>query len=179
MQIESYDPVAKTLHWLIAALLAAQYMIAYFMPHIGRNTPNEGLVNLHLSFGALILLLVIVRLAWRLTHTVPPPAGNAGPWHRVLATITHWLLYLALIAMPLMGWANANFRGFTVSLFNVVPLPALAEKGNAVGRAMGDIHTYVGWYFLVVIGLHVAAAAYHRLVLRDRVLGRMLPARSA
>src|SRR5262249_19748877 len=153
MQTQSYDRVAKALHWLIAALLGVQYVIAWFMPHIGRNTPNEGLVNLHLSFGALILVLVIVRLAWRLTHTVPPPAAGSAAWHRVLASVTHGLLYLGLIAMPLMGWANANFRSFTVSLFNLVPLPAIVEKGNAVGRSMGEIHAYVGWYFLVVIGL--------------------------
>src|SRR5579885_3062786 len=171
----AYDPVAKILHWLIAGLLVWQYAIAWYMPHIGRNTPNEGLVNQHLSVGALILLLVLARLVWRLTHPAPPP-GEASLWQRRAASGVHWLLYLFLIGNPLMGWANASFRGFQVSLFNVVPLPALVEKGNAFGRAMGDIHVQVGWYALILIGLHVLAALYHD-VRRDDVMGRMLPAR--
>jgi cytochrome b561 len=175
MQSTTYDPVAKILHWLIAALLVWQYVIAWQMPHIGRNTPNEGLVNQHLSVGALTLLVVVVRLAWRATHPVPPPA-EATLWQRRAAAVVHWLLYAFLILNPLMGWANASYRGFQVSLFDLVPLPALVEKGNALGRAMGDIHAQLGWYALILIGLHILAALYH-FARRDGVLERMLPTR--
>ncbi|HEX9465217.1 MAG TPA: cytochrome b/b6 domain-containing protein [Alphaproteobacteria bacterium] len=64
-----------------------------------------------------------------------------------------------------------------MSLFNLVPLPALVQKGSPLGRELGNIHSLVGWYFLILIGLHIAAALYHRFVLRDDVLARMLPAR--
>ncbi|HEX9465216.1 MAG TPA: cytochrome b/b6 domain-containing protein [Alphaproteobacteria bacterium] len=111
-EFDSYDRVAKGLHWLIAALLAVQYVIAYFMPHIGRNTPNEGLVNLHLSFGGLILVLVILRLAWRLTHPVPPPGGTAARWLQIATRTGHGLLYAVLLIMPLMG---GRTRGFAAS----------------------------------------------------------------
>ncbi len=169
-----YGAVAKVLHWLIAALLAAQYMIAWFMPHIGRNTPNTGLVNLHLSFGALIFLVVIARWVWRLTHPVPQ-MPELTLWQRRLSWATHLSIYAVLLILPLMGWANASFRGYDVSLFGLIPLPALVAKGSPLGRELGDVHTVVAWYFLAVIGLHVVAAIYHRFVLRDAVMARMLP----
>lgn len=173
---EAYGGVAKALHWLIAALLCVQYAIAYFMPHIGRNTPNTGLVNLHLSFGALIFLIVVARWIWRLTHPVPL-MRELAPWQRRLSWLTHLSIYAVLLIMPLMGWANAGFRGYDVSLFNVVPLPALVAKGSALGRELGDVHVFVAWYFLAVIGLHIVAALYHRFVRRDAVMARMLPLR--
>ena len=59
-----YTSTAKFLHWLIVVLLAAQYIVAWTMPHIGRNTPVTTLISLHFSFGIIILAVAIVRLVW-------------------------------------------------------------------------------------------------------------------
>jgi cytochrome b561 len=73
----------------------------------------------------------------------------------------------------LLGWANASSRGWTVSLFGVIPLPALAATGSTLGHAMGDVHQVVAWALLGLVGLHIAAAVFHHFVLRDGVLRRM------
>jgi cytochrome b561 len=70
---KSYSATAKSLHWLIVVLLAAQFTVAWLMPHIGRNTPVTTLINLHFSFGVIILVIAIIRLAWRATHAEPAP----------------------------------------------------------------------------------------------------------
>ena len=67
-----YGIVAKILHWLIFLLLAVQYAIGSIMPHIGRKTLNEGWVSWHFSVGAAILFFIVIRLAWRVFHPVPP-----------------------------------------------------------------------------------------------------------
>jgi cytochrome b561 len=175
-QPQGYDLVAKLLHWLIAGLLVVQYAIGWVMPEIHRNTPAEGLISLHLSFGALIVLLVLVRLGWRLTHAAPPPVGGMPRWQALAAQAVHALLYVLLVVLPVLGWMNASYRGYAVSLFDVVPLPALVAKGSPVGRPLGDVHILLSYAMLGVIGLHVLAALYHRFVLRDEVLQRMLPA---
>src|ERR1039458_7891213 len=69
----SYTGTAKALHWLIVALLIVQFVLAWTMPDIKRDTKPDTLINLHLSFGALILLAAIIRLAWRASHAEPPP----------------------------------------------------------------------------------------------------------
>jgi cytochrome b561 len=171
-----YGTVAKSLHWLVLALLIAQFAIAWTMPHIGRGTQPEGLIDLHLSFGALILLVVVIRLGWRLAHPVPLP-DDVPPWQRRAAQAIHGLLYAILIALPMMGWANANARGWDVGVFGTVPLPRIIATGSKPGMALGDIHSTVAIALLVVIGLHVLAALYHHFMRRDRVLLRMLPER--
>src|SRR5262249_31196037 len=72
---QGYTPVAKTLHWLVVLVLTVQYVVAWSMPHIGRNTVPDTLINLHFSFGMVILFLLVLRLLWRWTHAEPssPP----------------------------------------------------------------------------------------------------------
>lgn len=83
-------------------------------------------------------------------------------------------LYGLLVALPLLGWANASARGWSVRLFGVLPLPALAAKGSALGHSLGDVHQTVAWVLLAIIGLHVLGALYHLIIVRDHTVARML-----
>ena len=96
---------------------------------------------------------------------------------RLLSRATHFLLYAILIALPLLGWINANARGWTVWFVGVIPLPALVPSGSSWGGQMGDVHMIVAYVLLGTAGLHVLAALYHQFVLRDALLSRMLPIR--
>jgi cytochrome b561 len=177
-QATHYGPVAKGFHWLIFALLVAQYAVGSIMPHIGRKTTDEGWVTWHLSIGATILLVIVLRFLWRLRHPVPIPVSIA-PWERRLAYLTHWALYLLVFVMTMLGWAAANYRGWTVKLLGVVPLPALAAKGTAWAHEAGDIHDILVYVLLGFIALHVAGALFHYFVRRDEILQRMLPIRES
>jgi len=170
-----YTPTAKLLHWVVAALMIAQFTIAWFMPHIGRDTKPDTIINLHFSLGILILAIVVVRLGWRWTHSEPAPLG-IPPWQVRSARVVHAMLYLLLLIIPLLGWMNASWRGFDVTVFGLFRLPRLmATRASGFGWT-GDVHIVLSWYvMLTFVGLHVAAALYHALVRRDDVLARMLP----
>jgi len=155
-------------------LLAAQYAVGSIMPHIGRKTLDEGWVAWHFSIGAAILFVIVLRFLWRLGNPVAIPSSIA-PWERHLALFTHWMLYLLVFVMTVLGWAAANSRGWDVKLFGVVTLPALAPKGSHWGHEAGDIHNTLVYVLLGFIALHVAGALFHYFVRRDRVLQRMLP----
>ena len=172
-----YTPTTKLLHWLIVALLIVQFCLGWKMPHIGRNTVPETLINLHFSFGTVILLVVAVRLLWRLTHAEPAPIDGLPPWQVTTARLVHYLLYALLLVIPLLGWANASFRGFDVSLFGIVTIPKLIAA-RAPGFAWtGDVHVLLSTYVLLtVVALHVATALYHAFVRKDGMLNRILPA---
>jgi cytochrome b561 len=170
----TYGTVARTLHWLVFALVAAQFIVGWTMPEIETDTPQEGLVDWHLSIGATILAVVVLRLIWRIVR--PMPLSAAMPvWERKLARATHDTLYLLLILLPLLGWAGAGYFGYTVNLFGVIPLPALAAKGTQWAEIAGEAHAVLQNVLLAVIGLHVVGALYHYFILRDRVMQRMLP----
>jgi len=136
----AFGAPARLFHWLTALLLVGQYVIGWLMPHVHHDTRPVGLIGLHLSFGATIVLLVLVRLAWRFSHKPPAESSTLPRFMRLAASATHGLLYALLIALPLMGWANASARGWAVSLFHVIPLPALAATGSALGHTLGDVH---------------------------------------
>jgi cytochrome b561 len=169
-----YGVVAKSLHWLIFALLVVQYAIGSIMPHIGRKTLDEGWVAWHFSVGAAILFFIVIRLVWRLLYPVPQHPTLA-PWEKFIAGFTHWVLYLLVLAMTLLGWAATNSRGWDVKLFGLVTLPQLAPKGSAWGHECGDIHNVLVYVLLGFIALHVAGAFYHYFIKGDRLVARMLP----
>ncbi len=145
------------------------------MPGIHRGTQPEGLINLHLSIGVVILLLVVLRLLWRIGHPVALIADNVPVWQHRGAKATHAMLYFLLVLLPFMGWASASARGWSIDLFGLVPLPRILPSDPALGAQLGGIHVWTSYALLGFVGLHVAAALYHYFWLRDRVLPRMLP----
>jgi cytochrome b561 len=171
-----YTGTAKLLHWTIVTLLIVQFVLSWTMPEIHRNTKPETLINLHLSFGALLLGLAVIRLSWRATHAEPPPEDGLPPWQLQSARVVHWLLYALLFVVPILGWVNASYRGFPVSLFGLIELPKLLATRTPGFGWTGDVHGLLANYLmLALVGLHVAAGLYHYFIRRDGVLQRMLP----
>jgi cytochrome b561 len=168
-----YGPTAKLLHWLIFALLTVQYLIGWLMPDIHRGQTPGVAMMLHISFGLVILVLIVLRLIWRLTHPVEPEA-SLPQWQRVGSEAVHWLLYALVLATTITGWLFASFRGWSVSFFELFPAPMLASDNAAAGRAIDGLHQVMEWALLVLIGLHVLAALAHVFIYRNRVMQRML-----
>jgi cytochrome b561 len=170
-----YDGVAKTLHWAIVTLLVMQFPLAWTMPDIPPGQMPEALARLHLSFGLVILAVMLVRLCWRLTHPPPPlPVGVEG-WQIFGSQLVHGALYVLLIAAPIAGWTWASAKGWPIIVFGAVRLPPLVVAGSPWRPSAAAVHQYLAWAILVLVGLHVAAAAYHQFLRRDDVVSRMLP----
>jgi len=170
-----YTGTAKALHWTIVVLLIAQFIFAWTMPHIGRNTPVTTIISLHFTFGIMILAVAIVRLAWRLTHSEPAPEDGMPPWQIKSARVIHWLLYLLLLVLPILGWINASWRNMPIVMFGL-ELPKLVATRAPGWGWTGDVHGLLANYLmLALVGLHVAAALYHYFFKRDGVLARIFP----
>lgn len=172
---EDYGSVAKLFHWTILALVAAQFAIGWLMPDIRRGMQPETWMNLHLSVGLTILALMSLRALWRMVHGAPPPEASLPRWQRLAAGLVHLLLYVVVFALTLSGWFFASMRGWTITVFGLVPVPRLVAEGSPLGRALGNLHGALGWVLLGVIGAHVVAALAHAFIFRDRVMRRMLP----
>lgn len=169
-----YDGIARFFHWGIFVLLIAEFSIAWTMPEIEKDTKPDGLIAWHLFLGTLILSVMLLRVFWHISHTVPVSVPMPR-WQELAAKGLHKLMYIVLLVLPLMGWANASSRGWDVKLFGLISLPALSPKGSNWGHELGDIHQAFAIVLLVLVGLHVVMALYHQLILRDNLLQRMLP----
>jgi cytochrome b561 len=169
-----YGTTAKVLHWLVVALLLVQYLIGWLMPDIHRGMKPGDAMTYHISVGIVILLLILARLAWRLTHPVAPES-SLPPWQRLSSEAMHWLLYLLVLATTISGWLFASFRGWSISFFFLTPLPMLSGENPAAIRIINHWHQKFEWTLLILIGLHVVAALVHIFIYRNRVMRRMLP----
>jgi cytochrome b561 len=169
-----YGTTAKVFHWLIVALLAAQYLIGWFMPDIHRGMKPGDAMTWHISVGMLILTLIVLRFVWRLTHPVAPESSLA-PWQRLSSEALHWLLYILVLLTTVSGWLFASFRGWSISFFFMMPLPMLSGENPTAIRAINHWHQKFEWTLLILVGLHVIAALAHLFVYRNRVMHRMLP----
>ncbi len=172
-----YNATAKALHWLVVALLCVQFAVAWSMPHIGRNTRPETLINLHFTLGTIVLLVAIVRWIWRLRYGAPSSPPGMARWQAIAASLVHWLLYLLIVVVPLLGWINASWRGFPVYLFGI-EMPKLIGTRVPGWGWTGDTHGFLAYYvMLALVALHVGAALWHFVAKDDGVMQRMLPAR--
>lgn len=168
-----YDRVARALHWAIGALLLGQVVFGFLLDEIApRGTPARApVINLHKSFGLLLLALVLVRLGWRLAHS--PPAWPAGlsAWQQRAATWGHRALYACMLALPLSGYVASNFSRHGVKLFGLA-LPPWGPDLPAVYRVFNGLHVALALAFALLIAGHVGVALRHALA-RDGVAGRM------
>ena len=169
-----YGTTAKVFHWLIVALLLVQYLIGWLMPDIHRDMKPGAAMTFHVSFGLLVLILIVLRFAWRLIHPVAPES-SLSPWQRLSSEAVHWLLYALVLATTVTGWLFASFRGWAMSFFYLVPMPMLAADNAAAVRTINGLHQAMEWALLAMIGIHIAAALAHIFIYRDRIMQRMLP----
>ena len=180
---DRYTAVAIVLHWLIALAILGQIALGLAMTQIKLAQMTQfQLYQLHKSVGITVLLLVVLRVLWRLGHRPPPLPHDMPIVERRAAEGTHTLLYLFLVGMPLTGWAVVSASPFNLPtvLFGVVPwphLPILATLENKapVEAVLKLVHNYGAWALIALLALHVGAALRHQLVLHDDILWRMLP----
>lgn len=177
--IQGYRSTAKFLHWLVVLLVLAQFVISILMPGIGPGTVPGTLINLHFSFGVLILFVMAIRVSHRLLYPVPLDMPDSPAWERWIAHATHVAFYLILLLGPFLGWASASAHKLPVKVFGIFSLPDIAPPKARWALTAGDIHTYLMWGLLALIALHAAAALYHHFFRNDGILQRMLPDRGA
>lgn len=175
--LDRYDRFAVFLHWTTVVLVLLQFGLAQTWRWFARPTRHE-MVVLHMSFGIILSIVVLVRLIWRWTpgHQVTPAIGGL---QEQLAKFVHGLLYALLILQSVTGYVLRWSGGESMSFFGLDIPPVIPKISHDLNDKLGDLHNYTGWAIIIVATGHAAVALYHRFGLRDHVLQRMLPARRA
>jgi cytochrome b561 len=170
---DRYSNVSVFLHWIIALLIVVNICLGLMMgAHI------RGVFPYHESVGLTVLLLSVIRLLWRLANPWPPlPAQMAG-WEKALSRIVHVLFYVAIIAIPLMGWlaVSASPGDHGIPKFWGVVIPRLPiTQDHELHEQLGDIHAWMVWATVGLLVLHIAGAWKHTYMQKDHELARMIP----
>jgi len=175
----SYGNVAKAFHWIMFLLLVGVVIIGYYMYGLPAETPEQrgykfGLYGWHKSFGILVLLLVVLRLGWRIFNPPPKMPGSLSKIEACSAHAMHIMLYIVMFVQPLSGWLMSSLGGHSVKFFGL-EIPALAGKDKAMQGIIHEVHEITAIVLIVLFVVHVAAALFHHYVRKDDVLRRMLP----
>jgi cytochrome b561 len=180
---DRYTNVAIALHWLIAALVLINIYLGLAHESVDRATMRE-MMWWHKSIGLSVLLLTLVRLAWRLTHRVPPLPADTPRWQAIAARASHWAFYLLLLAIPLAGWllTSASPRNSPIPFFGLFDWPFIpwvhdlpTDEAKSLAGTFADVHERLAFLAIGLIVLHVGAALHHIFLRKDKVGHHMLP----
>lgn len=168
-----YSTPAIVLHWLTALLIFVAFPLGVYMHELPLSPGKLKLYSYHKWIGITLLMLVALRVTWRLTHTPPPLPADMAAWQRRASQAVHGLLYLLMIAIPLSGWLMSSAKGFPTVWFGVLPLPDLVEKNRELGDLLAGVHQALNFTLLALVIMHVGAALQHHFIERRPFLQRM------
>jgi cytochrome b561 len=172
MKRSSRYPISVSLlHWLLAIALIGNLVIGWLLDD------REELLALHKSIGIAILALALIRLSNRLRvrDQLPPSVNKTGTAAYFVESTAHRLLYVLMLAVPLLGWLKTNAAGHSASFFGLFSLPTLLSRSRELSHWLGELHAMAAYGLAALVGLHVLGALAHRLFKGKNILPRILP----
>jgi len=187
MNSQRYTSPAIALHWLIAIGIVANVALAWIWPNLPDASVRPA-IDAHKSIGITVLGLAIMRLLWRFTHMPPALPTRYQRWEVTASHVTHVLLYVLIIAMPLTGWIMdsawkdaATHPMYWFGLFEWPRIgfmqslePDLRERMHDL---FGALHEYFSWALYALFVAHIAGALKHQWLDGEKELQRMWPGR--
>jgi cytochrome b561 len=164
------------MHWAVAIAVVALLLSCPTMKRLLPEGPaRDWLYNQHEALGALVLIVMVVRLARRLLFGAPAPDATLPRFDRLASLAAQYALYFLLFVVPVLGWAGTNAYGDPVSVFGLFDFPRMLGKDTPLSDRIFVWHLYSGLVVAAIAAVHAAGALYHGQVKRDGVLARMLP----
>lgn len=171
--LSRYSPIIVGLHWFMFLLLIAVYVTMEFRGIFPKGSePRELMKALHFMLGISVLVLVVIRLAVRLSSPTPAIVPAPTSLESILAKIVHLSLYVFMLFMPIAGWIILSAEGHGVPFFGL-ELPPLVGEDHDLAEQVEHWHGLVGEIGYYLIGLHVVAGLFHHYVKRDNTLKRI------
>ena len=160
------------MHWLIAIGLIAILVMGLQQAGMERGPEKQELRALHGSIALLVLLLMTVRIIWRLMNEVPGhPEGTPG-WQKATATLVHWALYVGVFFQLISGPINIATGGRAIPFFDTsFSLPI--EESREAHALWEEIHEFSWKIVAAIVVLHILGALYNHFIAKNDVLRRM------
>jgi cytochrome b561 len=177
---EEYATVPKTLHWVTVGFVAIAWALGILGDELPKGAMRDTGLLVHISIGLAILAIALVRIPWRVAS--PPPPIEPTRWGKWLiewtdpvSRITHYALYVLLVAVPFVGIALQFARGHSLPLFGLMDIPSPWTADKAFARNIREVHEVLAHVLVILALFHMTAALIHHWVFGDRTLKRMLP----
>ena len=170
-----YGTVARVLHWVVALLVVLQIPAGIAMTSEPLAAYADPLYVFHKGSGAVLLVLVLARAAWRLTHPAPAFPAFMPPLEQRIAGATHVAIYVLLVTMVVSGYVRTIGDGFPIELLDALGIPPLIAQMPRLARAMLVVHQFAVVALVGLVAVHVSAVMRHHMIEGNPVLARMWP----
>lgn len=154
----------KTLHWATAVLV----LIMLY----GGFTMSRETATMHFGTGLVVLVLMVIWLAVR-RGSIRPAYTPMPRWQEIAAKATHHGLYASVTLQPVFGLLMVTTSKGEPVAYGTIPLKI--AQNDAINEIGHVLHGVNGFLLTALVAVHILAALYHHLVLKDNVLKRMLP----
>jgi cytochrome b561 len=181
-----YDAGARFLHWLFVLLFLAQVPAGIMMivpavmgdfpvlPGVEQSTVDAFYI-FHKGLGAILLVVVLVRLIWRVTHKAPPFPDTMPELEKRIAKQTHAFMYVLMVVAAVTGYVHVIGLGFPIELLDWAGVPPLIPRMERIAVISSFVHRFTVVILIGVVGVHVAEVLRHHWIVKDGILGRMWP----
>lgn len=178
-EVELYSATARRFHWIVVGLIAMQVPVGVYMVYRGATLNiwdglTNGLYSMHKLIGMVLLLVVVMRLGYRVVHGAPADEPTIETWHKVASALNHWGIYVMLLVVPALGWLGVSYYP-ALDIFGIIKLPGLVAANQKTAELVFQYHGYAAFALIALVAIHVAAALYHHFIRGDNVLARMIP----
>ena len=173
---KTFGSVAKFFHWLIAILVIGMLCVGASLSYIPSGATKTLIIQAHKSTGVTVLILMILSLLWRQINPHPVFPNTMKKWEKLLARWVHWLLYLAVIAMPISGIVMSYAAGYPIKLWWIYPLnlPWIPQN-KTLATFANSAHGYIAVTIVALVILHTLGALKHLFISKDGIFQRMWP----
>ena len=173
----SWGLVSILFHWIMAVLFLGQFSLGWYMQGMRDLMAQYNLYQWHKSFGFTVLGLVALRALWALASTRPALPEAMPATERRLSKVSHLVLYVALFALPLTGWAVVSTSPLPIAtwFFGLFVIPSLPLGISLHAEQIwSSLHGFLAYATIFLAGVHILAALRHHFHNRDDVLLKML-----
>ena len=158
-----YGLIARILHWTSVAMLLTLIVIASQFSDKDAGPDKLALVIQHSSIGMLFLMVMLARLTWRNLNPNPIHSYHIKSWQKLLAISLHRSIYIILITQCILGLLILLSSGETWHFFNLLEVPPLFAKADAIHKTAEGLHYLVSVMIYPLFAVHITAAIYHQI----------------
>ncbi len=169
-----YGLVSILIHWVSAILILFLFGLGIYMTDLSYYDDwyHKG-PELHISLGLVVLLMMLLRVLWRIVNPTPVDLSNVRS-QNLTAKLVKLGLYIFIFVVLVTGYLITTAEGQPASMFGVIKFPVVTELNSQNVDLAGELHEYLAWGIILLVVLHTIGALFHHFVMRDRTLVRII-----
>ena len=168
-----FGSLAKWLHWLVAVGILSLLALGLWQEGMESGPERSEIRAVHASIGMIVFVLMSVRIVWRLMNGVPEHAVGVPGWQKLAARVTHGGLYAAVFLQLIAGQLTIATGGNPLPFFGLLSISLPIAESRDGHEFWEEVHKSVWMIILVLLAVHIVAAAYNHFVAKNDVLRRM------